>query len=333
MSSQATAPAQLASITARLRARFRAWVHRRIPPSRSVTLDQKRIFIFPSGVGWFFGVCLFVMLLTAINYQNNMSYALTFLLFNLFVVAILHTYANLSGLTIQAVRAEAAFPGQLTEFRIRLQRTRRRPHYAIRVHWPGGSEEWVSLADQSSVDLHLHVPVGPRGWFHPGRLHIETNYPLGLLRAWTWIDLDLKALVYPQPLAPPDAEAEAGSADGGALSRRSGRDDFAGFRPYRPGDSLRQVYWKGVARGQELQSKQYHAFSARTNWISWDMYVGGTVEQRLSWLCHRLLECETKGEAYGLSLPGYELEPGQGELHAAQGLKALALYGYSESAD
>ena len=40
------------------------------------------------------------MLITAINYQNNMSFALTFLLATLFVVGVLHTYANLSGLTI-----------------------------------------------------------------------------------------------------------------------------------------------------------------------------------------------------------------------------------------
>jgi hypothetical protein len=36
------------------------------------------------------------MLVAAINYQNNMAFALTFLLANLFVVAVLHSYANLS---------------------------------------------------------------------------------------------------------------------------------------------------------------------------------------------------------------------------------------------
>ena len=78
----------------RLRSRFRAWVNRRIPPARVVTLDQRRIFIFPSRAGFFFGLCLLLMLTTAINYQNNMSYALTFLLATLFIIAILHTYAN-----------------------------------------------------------------------------------------------------------------------------------------------------------------------------------------------------------------------------------------------
>ena len=30
----------------RLRASFRQWINRRIPPAREVTLDQRRIFIF-----------------------------------------------------------------------------------------------------------------------------------------------------------------------------------------------------------------------------------------------------------------------------------------------
>jgi hypothetical protein len=89
-------------IRAQIKARFRGWIDQRIPPAREVTLDQRRIFIFPSRVGFFFGGCLLVMLLAAINFENNLSYALTFWLATLFIVAILHTYANLSGLTIRA---------------------------------------------------------------------------------------------------------------------------------------------------------------------------------------------------------------------------------------
>ena len=53
------------------------------------------------------------MLIAAINYQNNMSYALTFLLANLFLVAVLHSYANL---TISAVGAQDVFAGQRCAF-------------------------------------------------------------------------------------------------------------------------------------------------------------------------------------------------------------------------
>ena len=82
----ATGAGREQGLRARLRQRFRAWINRRIPPSRTVTLDQKRLFIFPSGVGFFFGLCLLVMLLASINFQSNLSYGLTFLLTTLFVL-------------------------------------------------------------------------------------------------------------------------------------------------------------------------------------------------------------------------------------------------------
>jgi uncharacterized protein (DUF58 family) len=311
----------------RLRARFQEWVNRRIPPARTVTLDQKRIFIFPSRTGLFFGLCLLVMLLTAINYQNNMSFALTFLLSTLFVVGILYTYANLSGLTIRALRASPVFPGQQAEFALLVERGGRREHYALHIGWPGSAATVINLAEQDRVEVHLRATAGQRGWFSPGRLLIETNYPLGLLRCWTWIDLDLCALVYPQPLATAELPGLPGDQGDGTSLPSAGSDDFYGFREYREGDSKRQIYWKGLARGQVVQVKQYAAYANRSVWLDWDMFPGIGAEQRLSHLCYWALEFARRDEEYGLRLPGEMLAPGQGERHRDRVLQALALYG------
>jgi uncharacterized protein (DUF58 family) len=311
----------------RLRARFREWVNSRIPPARSVTLNQKRIFIFPSRVGLFFIVCLLVMLMTAINYQNNMSFALTFLLATLFIVGILHTYANLSGLTVRALRASPAFPGKQSEFAVQLERGGRREHFALYLKWPQSNGGVVNLAEQDTAQVHLHLPVGRRGWFSPGRLLLESTYPLGLLRCWTWIDLDLYALVYPQPLASAELPGLATDRPDGAAVPVPGNDDFYGFRDYRHGDSLRQIHWKGLARGQGVQTKQYGAYANRSVWLDWEMFPGLGVEQRLSHLCYWALEFDRREEEYGLRLPGLVIEPGLGERHRDRVLQALALHG------
>ncbi len=308
------------------RGRFGRWLERRIPPARSVTLDQRRIFIFPSLPGLFFVLLLLLILLTAINYQNNMAYAVAFLLATLFVVAILHTYANLAGLTLHAVSATAAFPGQQSEFALRLERGRRAAHYGLRLAWPRGGDAQVSLVDRDSAELRLFVPVGQRGWYHPGRLLLESTYPLGLLRCWTWVDLDLRALVYPQPLASPELPGtSADSADGAALPI-PGSDDFYGFREYRRGDSLRQVHWKGLAKGQALQSKHYAAYTDRSAWLDWEAFPGIPQEQRLSHLCHWALALERGNDDYGLRLPGTAITPARGEAHLGQILTELALF-------
>ena len=310
-----------------MRRRFREWVNRRIPPARSVTLDQKRIFIFPSRAGLFYGLSLLVMLMAAINYQNNMTYALTFLLATLFIIATLHTFANLSGLTIRALRAEPAFPGQVTEFDVLVEKGKQRDHFALHLQWPDSTDALLNLIDDDRVKVQLHTAVGQRGWYSPGRLLLESTYPLGLLRCWTWVDLDLYALVYPQPLSSAELPGLATDKPDGASVPVSGSDDFYGFRDYRHGDSLRQIHWKGLAKGQSVQTKQYAAYADRSVWLDWDMFPGLGIEQRLSHLCYWALAFEARNEEYGLRIPGVVIEPALGEAHRDRVLKELAVYG------
>lgn len=327
----ATARAGLNTLPARLRSRFRAWVNQRIPPSRVITLNQRRIFIFPSRVGLFFALCLLVMLLAAINFQSNLSYGLTFLLTTLFIVAVLHTYANLSGLTVRAVHAKPAFPGQLTEFELQLERSRQKEHIGLFLKWPNSDAHIVSLVDEDQLRVQLHAPLGKqRGWYSPGRLLLQSSYPLGLLRCWSWIDLDLHALVYPRPLPSPELPGLAAESPDGAAVAVEGSDDFYGFRDYRQGDSLRHIYWKGLARGQSVQVKQYAAYADRSVWLDWEMFPGLGIEQRLSHLCFWALEFDRAGDEYGLRLPGLSISPDCGERHREQVLRALALYGLEE---
>ena len=314
-------------IREQIRTRFRRWVNRRIPPAREVTLNQRRIFIFPSRVGFFFGGCLLIMLIAAINFENNLSYALTFWLATLFIVAILHTYANLSGLTIRALRAEPAFPGQQSEFHLMIKRSKRRDHFALHLKWANSSEVLVNLVDEDSVIIQLQMAVDNRGWFSPGRLLLESTYPLGLLRCWTLIDLELQALVYPRPLISKNLPVLATNTPDGAAAFVDGNDDFNGFRGYRKGDSLRQVHWKGLAKQQGLLTKQYTAYADRSVWLDWDMFAGVGTELRLSHLCYWVLEFDRRGEEVGLRLPTGVIEPALGEKHRDRILKELALYG------
>ena len=312
----------------RARERWRRWLNRRIPPARTVTLDQRRIFIFPTRSGFFFLLTLLLMLVAAINFQNNMSFALTFLLANLFVVAVLHSFANLAGLTLHAVRAAPVFAGQRSEFEILLSRDSQRRYYAIHGGWrDSGDMATISLVDQNEVHAKLFVETGKRGWHNPGRLLLESVYPLGLLRTWTWVDLDIQALVYPRPLASGPLPSIATDKPDGSAVPIPGSDDFYGLRDYQAGDSPRHVFWKSVAKGQPLQTKQYTAYADRSVWLDWSLFEGLPPEQRLSHLCHWVLEFDRCNEEYGLRLPGVVIEPDCGESHRQRVLRQLALYG------
>lgn len=296
------------------------------------------------------------MLIAAINYQNNMSYALTFLLANLFVVAVLHSYANLSGLKITALAADDAFAGQRSGFHFRFSAGNKRGHHALLVGWPetvNSAQErrkrWrprflrtlfsapqmlaieeIDLDGGTTFDLTLHVPAGSRGWYRPGRLRIESTFPIGLLRCWTWVDLDQRALVYPKPLNSAEPAGAAGDAQDGRWLCDTGDDEFFGIRDYRDGDNPRRVYWKGLARGQSLQTKEYATAIADARWLDWEQFAGLDQERRLSALCYWVLEYHRRELEFGLRIPGVELPAASGDRQRDSALRALAVFGLPE---
>jgi uncharacterized protein (DUF58 family) len=316
-----------------LRARWNAWVWRRIPPAHEVLLSQKNVFIFPSGSGFAFLLLLLALLVAGINYENNLVFALTFLLGGLFVVAILHTYANLAQLRVASGASRPVFAGEQAGFPVRVRDEGKRPHDAIALAWPGGTPLGLRVAADGAGDTVLFARAAHRGWLRPGRLRIESRYPLGLLRAWSWLDLDMRCLVYPRPAVAGALPLDVGRGEEGYATADPGAEDFSGFRNYRAGDPLRHVAWKTLAKGQPLQTREYVAFAERRLWLSWAQTEGwGGTEERLSLLCRWVLELHAQQAEYGLDIPGARLEPAAGEAQRDRALTALALFGLAPEA-
>ncbi len=307
------------------RKQFSRWLKKRLPAARSITLDRHRLFVFPSRVGFGFLLFVVVILLVAINYQNNMVFGLAFLLSSLMVVTILHTWANLSGLTVSSLRAIPVFAGESACFNIRISRPAQGDRHAIILTWPDDDSAYVSLLEENEAVVELSLPARRRGILRPGRLLIESHYPLGLVRCWSWIDLALETLVYPQPLEKGSHADNSGETDSGEVLVNLAGDDYYGLREYQAGDSLKQVAWKHYARGHDLQTRQFAAYRDHQLWLDYESYTGD-VETRLSALCFEVLRVEANKEEYGLRLPGIEIEPGKGDRHREQVLGALALF-------
>ena len=309
------------------RGRWRAWLDRRVPARRSIVLGQSNIFIFPPQQGLAFVLLIVLLVLGGINYQNSLVFGLAFLLASLFAVTIGHTFRNLANLEIEAAGVEPVFAGEHALFTLRIARRGRRRHHAVRIGWPGEPAQTFDLDEETELRVRIPVPAEHRGWLDPGRFRIETFWPLGLLRAWTWIDVAQRALVYPAPLAGgPPAQANLATGEGEVVVR-GGSDDFLALREYRPGDPLKHVAWKSFAREGELLVKDFGAFADRRLWLDWEALPGLDPELRLSRLTAWALDLEAGGDEYGLRLPGVELEPGRGPEHLGRVLRRLALFG------
>lgn len=297
-------------------------------------LHLRRVYIFPTRNGlWFTGI-LSVMLFGAMNYNNSMAFVLTFLLGGMALVSILYTYRNLSGLRITAGVATPVFAGDAARFALRFNNQGQLPRIALRLipnkppeHWRA-VETIVDIPENTWQTVFIACPTRVRGRERIGEIRLETTYPLGLIRAWTYLNLDLTCLVYPrpegaQPLPPGQADAHR---EGGRAGM--GGDDFVGYRDYRLGDSPRHVDWKIVAKDKGWLIKQFGGQSPGNVWLEWSAVSNQRdAEAVLSQLCQWVLAAEQAGIQYGLRLAREEFAPAWGDEHRQRCLQSLALFG------
>ena len=304
-----------------------AWLDQRIPIADRITLSHQKIFILPTRQGLNFVLVMIALFIGGINYQNSLVLGMTFLLGSLFMVSILHTFRNLSGVCFQSGHTEASFVGDFATFHITLSREGERIYEAIQLDWGGCVPQIIDLIEDTEHTARMLLPVKSRGIYKPGRIYVETRYPLGLFKAWSWVDLGASCLVYPQPKKSTFPSNNHMNSELGRIPVKEGNDDFDGLRKYKLGDPLRQIDWKAYARGNGLQTKTFVGYADETIWLDLDSVLGSGVEEGLSRLCYWVLKFSEKNQNFGLKLADLEIEPGVGHAHKIKCLETLALFG------
>jgi uncharacterized protein (DUF58 family) len=310
-----------------LRARIANWARRRqgldAPP---FTLHSRRIYILPTRLGLAFGAMLAIMLIAGLNYANSAALFLTFLLAGFVLVSMHQCHRNLLRTSFVSAAAPPMFAGTHGALYITLGNEARFTRYGLEVvaldDKPGGLDLPINGQAQASVPL----PVSKRGVLRIGRLHLSTSYPYNLFRAWTWVHLPLEVLVYPRPHGSAPMPLESGHKAGARAMALAGADEWRSLRPFRDGDSPRQVAWKAYARGAPLLVKEYSALGAELRLFDFARLPHLDVEARLEQLARWIVDADSRGERYGLAMPGRFYEPDSGPQHRHECLEALARY-------
>lgn len=314
-----------------LQQRFSAWALRRQRyDAGTVTLTQRSIYILPTRQGFGFGLVLVLMLLGDINYNLSLGYVLTFLLATMGGMSMLHAFRNLAQLQVRAGHVDPAFAGDSAHFVFHFHNGSKLDRHQINLHDTLGHRTVFDVAALGHSEAVLSIPAPKRGWLKPDRLTIYTRFPLGLFHAWSYLYFDTRCLVYPQPAAPIPLPAHSADSGNGTQAV-AGDEEFTGLRSYVAGDPLQRIAWKALAREQGLQVKQFNAQQGRELWLDWAQLPAISDERKLELLARWVLDAESNGVRYGLRLPGTELPPAQGQIHRTECLRALALYGISET--
>jgi len=309
-----------------LRQSISDWIFRATAPETPpVTLIQRRIFILPTKMGYFYGGTLLVLLASSINYTLSLGFILTFLLMSMAGVAMLHTWRNLAHLKLRPGRCDPVFAGDIAHFGVTVE-TPSLTRFAIAMRRRDADPVYADVGVREPAAMWLPVQAQRRGVLRCGRIEVFTRYPVGLFHAWSYVDFDLRVMVYPRP--DPSAGAPPQNASNAAEEGIPvpGDDEFNMLRAYRAGDAPKLIAWKALAREQGLLTKEFNATASSELWLEWNDAPGADIEARLSALAHWVIKAEEYGQAYGLRIPGVRLAPDRGEAHCRRCLEALALF-------
>lgn len=314
-----------------------------------IILHRRRIYVLPTRFGLIYSMMLLVMLLGALNYNNNPALLLTCLLGAASYQSVFVAFRSLNRLTLLAVRAQSCSAGESLQLKLvfnaygtmreslhlsmenatiaqttadHVEKKRKFVTPSRRARLRKNERIFGTVANQAIVEVS--VPALRRGLQPIGRIQLWTEFPFGLFQVWSWLHPDVTALIFPRPETSAPPLPGDGGATGARVPRRGG-DDLSMLRDYHPSDARRTIAWKASARHDQLMVKEFERQTGNEVTLDFQMLGGIAYELRIARLAAWVDRAAAMHVNFVLQLPTVRLGPATGAQHRLDCLRALAL--------
>jgi uncharacterized protein (DUF58 family) len=287
-----------------------------------IELHPRRIYVLPTRFGLMFGAMLVVMLLGALNFNNNAALLLTFLLAGAVVLSMGRGVRMLDGVRLVDIQASPVPAGSELHVRLRFETADGRPRVQLQLAHPAGRLPFDIEDGAATIDLA--VPTERRGLVSLGRLTLACEYPFGLFRAWSVLHPDTRLLVHPRAEARSPPMPRGGGGEGEARVSPAG-EDWHALREYRHGDPRRLIAWRASARAERLLVREFATPRSAPVEIAWEATAGLPHEHRISRLTRWVIDAARADGEFTMRLPDATFGPDRGPAHLARCLRALAV--------
>lgn len=308
------------------------WFAARAPKSDSATLNLRNVYIFFSREGMLFALLLIITFIAGINYGNNLVLGLCFYLISVWLISFHVTFAHISGLQVRLLDVTMAEAGAPVWVTLQLRNESREPRRQLLVSFDQvGFEQAAkqksektgkkahkkkpSTNNQNSIlvtrlqdeqIIRLPVQTYSRGQLELPRLKIKTVYPLGIMRAWSYVYFARSVWVYPKPetfdwQAQHAIVSQEDLPTGGQY--RQGQDDFERLDNYIEGESLARISWGHVARGQGMFTKHFADPVGHEQTLDYADMPAAHHEQKLAQMAYGMLKLGELGVPFNMRLP------------------------------
>lgn len=292
------------------------WIAKRFQVDSVKTLLQKDVLVFIYKQGFLYLVLILITFIAGINYGNNLILGFCFLLSAILCISFYLTFKQLHDLKIEIVMPEVGQVHQPSIIKLMLKQHDKTVRY-LRIQ--SSQQEQMIYVNQVQQTIELPVLPQQRGLYEFGVIKVYSTYPLGLVRAWTYL--------YPKQkiwIAPKAHDWRKEHKNQPTMAHDS-LDEFKELRAFREGDSYQNVAWKQVARGQGFFIKMFEAQANHQHLeIDYQQIPALGHEEKLSFMMGLVEQCEQLGDDYALILPHARLECGQGYSQLIQAKLLLA---------
>jgi uncharacterized protein (DUF58 family) len=214
----------------------------------------------PTGFGVIYGLSLFLMLLMAYTYQNNLGYAFTFFLGSFGLAAMFATHRQMSRFHISNTESVLVEEGQKIPPPLRDTNPQDSPE-AFRLR-PRDNPQVIEAAGRWLFQKRgrQEIPV----------VEVHSSYPMGLFR--TWKRVPTKTIVYCSPRPEDHGLLPGGFAAISEEKLESHRHDAGELRGLALGrreDPPSAIDWRALARGRGFAKKDFEDDSGLKLQLRW----------------------------------------------------------------
>ena len=270
-------------------------------------IKQSQIFILPNRYGLYAGFLVLASFAMGYKVQNNFILLGVIFLFLVFMLSLIASVRNIQGLQVDIHLEPYYFADGVQHIRLALRKDQ--PAFNLKLCGPMGD---IPL-DLSNGATSLLVPVGAlaRGVYDVPPLKVETLFPFGIARAWSWLRPPGTIVVAPMPNQQAVQAYPRGNPAASAQLAEQKRqqnnfaDELGDLRDYGPSDPPGRIDWKRYAATRETMVRD-HGLDTQGEMIL--RQPKGDLESSLSYLSGGLLVAERIGAPARMTLLGAEYQ-------------------------
>lgn len=326
-----------------IKKRLRHFFDKRAKLSDTATFGLNNIYVFFSRQGILFLLLLITTFVTGTNYGNNLVLGVFFYLFSVWAVSCFVTFTQVAKLTLQLNSISLSPSGDVAWVDIVAHTTGKSIHQ-IELYFDNPTDIYEQLSDDKKqlftthaklttaiidkpATISLPVLTTKRGAMTLPRLVVKTQYPLGVVMAWSYVRFASVAWIYPKPKSfdwQLIKNTSTGDTAHDSNYYRQGQNDFDMLDTYKQGESLSRVSWQHVARGAGFLTKQFADQVGDKRSLNYQDMPAVHHEDKLSELAFAVIELGKTGTPFILSLPEQTTQLGVGDEFVKSCLLLLA---------